>query len=147
MSVGNKVQYVATDEARQVIPWVRSVDALGVVTEYKVRSFTNDVSRMNIRTVDCIDCHNRPAHIYQTPDAAVNLAIYLGKIDRSLPWIKTNAVAVLTRPYLTRPRPWKESPPRWRKVIRRTNFPARSQASAPPSMRCSRFTATISFPR
>jgi nitrate/TMAO reductase-like tetraheme cytochrome c subunit len=99
MSVGNKVQYVATDEARQVVPWVRSIDAQGVVTEYKVRNFTNDVSRMNIRTMDCIDCHNRPAHIYQSPDDAVDLAMYLGRIDRSLPWVKTNAVGVLTRKY------------------------------------------------
>jgi nitrate/TMAO reductase-like tetraheme cytochrome c subunit len=99
MSVGNKVQYVSTDEARQVIPWVRVVDAQGIVTEYKVRNFTNDVNRMTIRTMDCIDCHNRPAHIYQSPDDAVDLAMYLGKIDRSLPWVKTNAVGVLTRKY------------------------------------------------
>src|ERR1039457_6897180 len=99
MSVGNKVQYVSTDEARQVIPWVRVVDAQGIVTEYKVRNFTNDVNRMTIRTMDCIDCHNRPAHIYQSPDDAVDLAISLGKIDRSLPWIKTNAVCFLTRNY------------------------------------------------
>ena len=99
MSVGNKVQYVATDEARQKIPWVRVIDDQGVITEYKVRNFTNDVSRMTIRTVDCMDCHNRPAHTYQSPNDAVNLAISLGKIDRSLPWIKTNAVGVLTRNY------------------------------------------------
>lgn len=99
MSVGNKVQYVSMDEARQVIPWVRVVDAQGIVTEYKVRNFTNDVNRMILRTMDCIDCHNRPAHIYQSPDDAVDLAMYLGKIDRSLPWVKTNAVGVLTRKY------------------------------------------------
>jgi nitrate/TMAO reductase-like tetraheme cytochrome c subunit len=99
MNVGNKVQYVATDEARQVIPWVRVVDAQGVVTEYKVRNFTNDVSRMTVRDVDCMDCHNRPAHTYQSPNDAVNLAMSLGRIDRSLPWVKTNAVGVLTRNY------------------------------------------------
>jgi hypothetical protein len=49
--------------------------------------------------MDCMDCHNRPAHRYQTPNTAVNLAVYLGKIDRSLPYIKTNALYALTRVY------------------------------------------------
>ena len=35
------------------------------------------------------------------PDQAVNLAMELGQIDRTLPWIKTNAVYVLTRSYNT----------------------------------------------
>jgi hypothetical protein len=46
-----------------------------------------------------MDCHNRPAHKYKTPNAAVNLAMSLGQIDRGLKWIKTNAVYVLTRNY------------------------------------------------
>jgi hypothetical protein len=99
MSVGNKVQYIATDASRQEIPWVRVVNEQGVVTEYKVRNFTNDVAGMTIRTMDCMDCHNRPAHTYQAPDDAVDLAISLGRIDRGLPWIKTKAVGVLTRQY------------------------------------------------
>jgi hypothetical protein len=51
--------------------------------------------------MDRMDCHNRPAHKYQTPDDAVNLAISLGHFDRTLPWIKTNAVYALTRDYKT----------------------------------------------
>jgi hypothetical protein len=49
--------------------------------------------------MDCMDCHNRPAHRYQSPNTAVNLAMELGRIDRSLPYIKTNALYVLTRTY------------------------------------------------
>ena len=49
--------------------------------------------------MDCMDCHNRPAHRYESPNSAVNLAMALGKIDRSLPYIKTNALYVLTRRY------------------------------------------------
>ena len=144
MSVGNKVQYVATDEARQVIPWVRSVDAQGVVTEYKVRSFTNDVNEMNIRTMDCIDCHNRPAHIYQTPDDAVDLAMSLGKIDRSLPWVKTNAVGVLTRNYADEAQAMEGIATALAQSYPADKFPGQQPASAPPSTPCSRFTGTIS---
>lgn len=99
MNVGNKVQYVATDPARQTIPWVRVVDGQGVVTEYRTKAFTNAVAESQVRTVDCMDCHNRPAHTYQSPNDAVNLAMSLGKIDRNLKWIKTNALYTLTRKY------------------------------------------------
>ncbi len=99
MNVGNKIYYVATDEARQKIPWVRMVDSQGIVTEFRSPKFTNEVNQADVRVMDCMDCHNRPAHRYQTPNAAVNLAMALGKIDRSLPYIKTNILSVLTRKY------------------------------------------------
>jgi nitrate/TMAO reductase-like tetraheme cytochrome c subunit len=98
---GNKVEYVASDAARQVIPWVRVTDAKGNVTVFKTARFTNDVSKMEIRTMDCIDCHNRPAHNFLSPEQAVNQAMALGRIDPSIPWIKTNAVYVLTRKFQT----------------------------------------------
>ncbi len=99
MNVGNTIEYYAADEARQKIPFVRMTDSLGVVTEFRAPKFTNDVSEAAIRRMDCMDCHNRPAHRYKTPNGAVNLAMALGKIDRTLPWIKTNALYALTRPY------------------------------------------------
>jgi len=110
MTVGNKVEYVAAklekgawipDETRQSIPWVRTTDSEGVVTVYRQSKFTNDISQYEIRKMDCMDCHNRPAHRYKSPDAAVNLALALQQIDPGLPWIKTNAVYALTRKYQT----------------------------------------------
>ena len=98
---GNKVEYVATDEARQVIPWVRVTDAQGHVTVFKTARFTNDVSKMDLRTMDCMDCHNRPSHRYLSPERAVNQAMALGRIDPTMLWIKTNAMFVLTRTYKT----------------------------------------------
>lgn len=100
MNVANKVEYIATDESRQQIPWVRIVNQeTHVVTEFRTKNFTNDVSGYTIRTMDCMDCHNRPAHRYKSPDDAVDLAISLKQIDRSLPWVRTNAVYALTRDY------------------------------------------------
>jgi nitrate/TMAO reductase-like tetraheme cytochrome c subunit len=98
---GNKVEYVATDAARQKIPWVRVTDAAGNVTVFKTKHFTNDVATMEIRTMDCMDCHNRPSHRYLSPEKAVNQAMALRRIDPGIPWIKTNAVFVLTRSYKT----------------------------------------------
>ena len=99
MNVGNKIEYIASDDARQKIPWVRMTDSQGVVTEFRSPRFTNAVNEASVRRMDCMDCHNRPAHRYQSPNSAVNLAMDLGRIDKSLPWIKTNALYVLTRTY------------------------------------------------
>jgi nitrate/TMAO reductase-like tetraheme cytochrome c subunit len=98
---GNTVEYIATDDARQDIPWVRLTDAQGVVTIFRAPRFTNDISKYVIRKMDCMDCHNRPTHHFAAPDFAVNEALAQGQIDPALPWIKTNAVFVLTRPYKT----------------------------------------------
>ena len=99
MNVGNKVEYIATDEARQKIGWVRHTSQQGVVTEFRTPSFTNQVAPASIRTMDCVDCHNRPAHKLESPNNAVNLAMTLGLIDASLPYIKTNCVFVLVQDY------------------------------------------------
>ncbi len=99
MNVANKIEYIATDQARQKIPWVRMTDPQGVVTEFRSAGFTNDASQLPKRTMDCMDCHNRPAHKFQSPEGAVNLAMSLGGIDPGLPYIKTNAEGVLCGTY------------------------------------------------
>ena len=101
MVVGTTVEYIATDAARQKIPWVRITDPQGVVTVFHEPKFTNDIARMEIRKMDCMDCHNRPSHRYVSPDRAINLAMELNQIDRTIPWIKTNAVFALTCKYDT----------------------------------------------
>ena len=99
MNVNNKVEYLPADDLRQSISWVRLTDNQGVVTEFRMPNFTNAVDEAKVRRMDCMDCHNRPAHRYETPDDAVSLAMYLGQIDVSLPHVKTNAMFALTRHY------------------------------------------------
>ncbi|MBM3880769.1 MAG: cytochrome C [Verrucomicrobia bacterium] len=101
MNVGNRVEYYATDATRQKIPWVRLIDPQGVVREYRSPGFTNEIRKADIRVMDCMDCHNRPAHVFETPSDAVNLAMSLGSIDPTLPSIKANAVHALVQPYET----------------------------------------------
>jgi hypothetical protein len=49
--------------------------------------------------MDCVDCHNRPSHIYLQPDRAVNESLLAGKLDPTLPYIKQQAVDALSKPY------------------------------------------------
>lgn len=101
VSADNKIEYIATDDRRQVIPWVRVTDPKGVATEYRTPKFTNDISQYEIRVMDCMDCHNRPSHRYRTPNDMVDFAMSTGKIDPQLPWVKSNAVAALIVKYET----------------------------------------------
>jgi len=101
MNVGNKVEYVATDPLKQRIPWIRFTDAKGVVTEYRAKGFQDDPAKHTLHTMDCMDCHNRPAHQFRAPNDAVDLAIALGRISTNLPAIKRAAVLALTADYRT----------------------------------------------
>ena len=49
--------------------------------------------------MDCIDCHNRPSHTFELPDAAVEAALSAGRLDRSLPWVKKTALELLRADY------------------------------------------------
>ncbi len=95
--VSNKVEYFASDPKRQKIPWVRVTTGEGVVREYRAKDFTGEVPTGEIRTMDCMDCHNRPSHTYQTPNESVDLALALGRLDRGMKGIKREAVAAMTQ--------------------------------------------------
>jgi nitrate/TMAO reductase-like tetraheme cytochrome c subunit len=106
MNIGNKVTYIAIDEGRQVIPWVRSEGLDGAVHVYRSTETpltAADSASHAARRMDCIDCHNRPAHIYQPPARSVNHLMTLGWIDPSLPGAKDLSVFVLETPYSSTP--------------------------------------------
>ena len=96
MNLGNKVEYIATDKDRQDIPWVRITRDNGAVTEFRRPEFKDDTSKHTLHVMDCMDCHNRPAHHFRAPNDAVDLALYLGAISTNLPNIKQTAVQALT---------------------------------------------------
>ena len=104
MNIGNKVTYVPIDPSRQTIPWVRSESPDGTVHTYRsteVALSAADSIANPARRMDCIDCHNRPSHIYTPPARAVNHLMALGSIDPTLPNAKDLAVFVLETPYST----------------------------------------------
>lgn len=99
-----KINYVATDEKRLEIPWVRMVDADG--TEKIFRSTEADASAEALaghetRLMDCIDCHNRPTHHYNPPASLVNEAMSHGLIAADLPGVKGVLVELMGAEYET----------------------------------------------
>ncbi len=104
MNIANKVEYIATDRQRQVIPWVRITDRQGKSTVYQTTDKPlrpEQIAAARPRVMDCIDCHDRPTHIYNSPTFSVDLAMATNRIDPAIPFIKKNAVRALTGKYAT----------------------------------------------
>jgi nitrate/TMAO reductase-like tetraheme cytochrome c subunit len=100
MNIANEIHYVASDAQKQVIPWVQAKDNnTGKVTVYSVKDANvtpEQIAAAKKKRMDCVDCHNRPTHIYVPPDRSVDNALVNGRIDSSLPYIKQQAVTALT---------------------------------------------------
>jgi hypothetical protein len=106
MNIANEITFIASDEHRQVIPWVRVKDRQGNVTEYTDRNrppTSEQLATNERRRMDCIDCHDRPAHVYLPPDVALDQAFGAGRLDPSIPYLKRKAVEVLNGSYETTP--------------------------------------------
>lgn len=105
VSSGFEVEYIARDEDRQDIPWVRLTNkhtGEQIVFQNSDDPLADeDYDETNIRTMDCMDCHNRPSHIYNSPDYAVDQYLHFGKIAKNIPEIKRIAVEVLADNYNT----------------------------------------------
>jgi Ni/Fe-hydrogenase b-type cytochrome subunit len=104
--VAGKVEYVAADPERQNVTWVRAVDpATGRASVYTSQPRPSTAAPAGeLRTMDCVDCHNRPTHILQSPDESVDVALADGRLDASLPFIKQQGVAALAAAYPDRER-------------------------------------------
>jgi len=98
-----KIEYIATDHDRQTIPWVKVTylkTGKSVVFETSDSALKSaQKEQAEPRTMDCLDCHNRPSHRYLSPVDSVNLALASGRISSKLPYVKDAAVEVLSKQY------------------------------------------------
>ncbi|MGE5647086.1 MAG: cytochrome c3 family protein [Acidobacteriota bacterium] len=98
---GIEIHYNPADEKRQTIPRVEYTNAqTGRTTVYTASDAKPDsLKNLPRRTMDCMDCHNRPTHTFQLPERAVDEAMSAGEIPASLPFIKKTAVEALNGKY------------------------------------------------
>jgi NapC/NirT cytochrome c family, N-terminal region len=102
MNIENRITYIATDAQHQIIPWVQAQDIQGKITVYTAKdsSLTKEqIERSPKHLMDCIDCHDRPSHIFTPPDRSLDDSLIAGRIDQSLPFIKQQGVTELTKTY------------------------------------------------
>jgi len=96
------ISYVSIDDRRQLIPQVSTTTKSGQVTEYtsaEVKATPEQLAKGERRTMDCIDCHNRPTHAFELPERALDKALADGRISPELPFIKKKAVELLKAEY------------------------------------------------
>ena len=103
VSRDEKVEYWSSDEDRTVIPWVRVTyeDGRTVV-------FASDDAPEGgppageIRNMDCMDCHNRPSHIYYSPRHSLTKGMVAGLLDRHVPNLFATSLDLLSADYETK---------------------------------------------
>jgi len=103
MNIAVKVEYAARDKQKQDIPWVRVTDRrterVSVYEDITHPFPKKELETAELRVMDCIDCHNRPSHKFNSPDHEIDLAIFAKKIEQSIPDIKKAAVDSIGRQY------------------------------------------------
>jgi len=92
------IEYVATDSARQTISSVSKTNNDGSVTEY-VSGDAKGPATGEKRMMDCIDCHNRPAHSFSTPEQALDKDMAAGTPSSSLPFVHKQGLALIQASY------------------------------------------------
>ena len=97
-----RIRYVSTDGRRQVIPHVTYVGDDGredVYTSTEMKVTREQLAAGEHRTMDCMDCHNRPTHAFQLPERAVDEAMAANRVSPDLPFAKKKSVELLRAEY------------------------------------------------
>lgn len=97
--IKNKVWFLPADEKRQEIAWTGVETEDGKLVEYINPELASQVTEEHLkkekRVMDCIDCHNRATHVFQSPEKAIDKAMAAGLIDKDLPFIKKRALEAI----------------------------------------------------
>lgn len=97
--IENKVEYIATDEHKQHISWIRTTLPDGRVVEYNdiLNPLSEgEIDEEEIRVMDCVDCHNRVGHPFPYPEQLIDDALADGELSQDLPFAKYYMTNLLT---------------------------------------------------
>jgi hypothetical protein len=103
--IENRVEYIAFDERKQDIRWVRTTLADGRTVEYNdaLNPLTpKEIADATKHVMDCVDCHNRAGHPFPSPENAVDRALTLKQVSPDLPFVEQNLVSLLSANYASR---------------------------------------------
>jgi hypothetical protein len=102
LAENTRFEYVTTDPKRQTIAQVIYTAADGKQTIYNStdsKATSEELARGERRTMDCMDCHNRPTHVFQLPARALDDAMSAGHINPHLPFVRKQALLALNKTY------------------------------------------------
>ncbi len=100
VSEDSRVTYSTVSNERKKMTWVEVNYGDGSSKRYVNRAVTDTSANDEAaRVMDCVDCHNRATHIYEDPHDAVDERMRQGLLDRSLPFLKREALTAITGSY------------------------------------------------
>jgi hypothetical protein len=96
------VRYRA-DAKRQTVYEVEMAAKDGTTRRYKGPAADSQEAQAasEWRTMDCVDCHNRPTHVYREPARELDAALLDRRIDPSLPYVRREGLKALLGEYPT----------------------------------------------
>ncbi|WP_321296759.1 NapC/NirT family cytochrome c [Marinifilum fragile] len=101
-----KIEFMTTDEKNEFIQWVKYTNLkTGEEHIYKDQMMEPDstfYADAKLHTMDCMDCHNRPSHVYLSPPDFIDIALADSSINNKIPFIKMAAMEALKSPYSTK---------------------------------------------
>jgi hypothetical protein len=96
---GVEIRFAAADAQREKIPWVEYRNTnTGETRVYKTDAGGSVSSAPKI-LMQCVDCHNRPAHTFSPPDRALDAAFAVGMLPTTLPYLKKTGMEALKATY------------------------------------------------
>jgi hypothetical protein len=92
-----------SDPTREVIYEVEEIEKGKVVKRFRGPEFDKPEAQAATtwRTMDCVDCHNRPAHVYRPAEDELDRALADGRLDRALPFLRREGLKALKAEYAT----------------------------------------------
>ncbi len=97
------VEYQALNKKRTRIGKVRVTKSGGTTEEYSTSNETPDEGvTPEWRTMDCIDCHNRPTHIYDQLEQIINFGLFSKKITPGITGIREDSITLLKTEFTSR---------------------------------------------
>ncbi|MGZ3197251.1 MAG: NapC/NirT family cytochrome c [Caldimonas sp.] len=93
---GVQIKFLS-DPSRQNIYDVQINTADGKSRTFKTKEQATGPTEW--RAMDCVDCHNRPSHMFKSPALEIDNALEDGRIDKTLPFIKREGLRVLDAKY------------------------------------------------
>jgi len=101
----NRIRYLSVEDGREEINWVELTTADGEIFTYTRDGEEEppEEQRLTARTMDCVDCHNRPTHFFTPPAKAFDGVLSTHTQLRELPYVKREALKAIEADYASHP--------------------------------------------
>jgi cytochrome b subunit of formate dehydrogenase len=98
VSENHKVSYLASSDRKYISQvTLEAPDQQTIV--FRRQGEAREAVAGEERLMDCVDCHNRPTHVFLDAEGALDAKLVTGTIPREIPFIKRQALAAVTKQY------------------------------------------------